>query len=166
MTTTARVLLVEDDKYFRRASEASLRQRGCDVVIAIDGADGLRLARTEPRADVILLDLLLPKLPGLDLLRALKRDPATSDLPVLILSNSSRAEDKQQVLELGAAGYYIKANLSLKELAARVEQLVAHAPPASCPSATASVGNGSDDEANGAPQRSLEAIGIIVGTES
>lgn len=125
MTQKGRVLLVEDDKFLRRACEASLRQRGFEVVTATDGDEGLRMARGEPLPDVVLLDLLMPKLPGIEVLRALKADAATAGIPVLILSNSSRDEDKQQAVLLGAAGYYVKANLSLKELAVQVERLVA-----------------------------------------
>lgn len=124
MSATARVLLVEDDKFLRRACEASLRQRGFDVTTANDGEEGLRLARLTPYADIILLDLLMPKVPGIEVLRALKAQPETASIPVLILSNSSREDDKQQALQLGAAGYYVKANLSLRELAVQVEQLV------------------------------------------
>ena len=124
MSATARVLLVEDDKFLRRACEASLRQRGFDVTTANDGEEGLRLARTAPYADVILLDLLMPKMPGIEVLRALKSQPETSGIPVLILSNSSREDDKQQAMQLGAAGYYVKANLSLRELAVQVDHLV------------------------------------------
>jgi len=124
MNATARVLLVEDDKFLRRACEASLRQRGFDVTTANDGEEGLRLARAVPYVDVILLDLLMPKLPGIEVLRALKGQPETENIPVLILSNSSRDDDKQQAMELGAAGYYVKANLSLRELAVQVDQLV------------------------------------------
>jgi len=126
MNATARVLLVEDDKFLRRACEASLRQKGFDVTTANDGEEGLRLAQASPYADVILLDLLMPKLPGIEVLRALKAQPETKEIPVLILSNSSREDDKQQAMQLGAAGYYVKANLSLRELAVQVDQLVQH----------------------------------------
>ena len=124
MSATARVLLVEDDKFLRRACEASLRQKGFVVTTANDGEEGLRLALAAPYADVILLDLLMPKLPGIEVLRALKAQPETEKIPVLILSNSSREDDKQQAMQLGAAGYYVKANLSLRELAVQVDQLV------------------------------------------
>jgi CheY-like chemotaxis protein len=124
MTRAPRVLLVEDDKFLRKACEASLKQRGFDVTSATEGDAGLALARTEPYPDIVLLDLLMPKLPGIEVLRALRGDPATAGIPVLILSNSSRDEDKRQALQLGAAGYYVKANLSLKDLAAEVERLV------------------------------------------
>lgn len=129
MTASGRVLLVEDDKFLRRACEASLRQRGFDVMTATDGEEGLRLAREAPHPDVILLDLLMPKMSGIDVLRALKTDAATTAIPVVILSNSSRDEDKREAVQLGAVGYYVKANLSLKDLAAQVSLLInAHAP--------------------------------------
>ena len=130
MTVTGRVLLVEDDKFLRRACEASLRQRGFEVITAMDGEEGLRLARQAPQPGVILLDLLMPKMSGIEVLRALRADEATSKIPVLILSNSSRDEDKAEAMTLGAFGYYVKANLSLKDLAAQVSALLDwHAPP-------------------------------------
>jgi CheY-like chemotaxis protein len=124
MTRTPRILLVEDDKFLRRACEASLRQRGFEVTTATEGDEGLRLARMEPHPDIVLLDLLMPKLPGIEVLRALRADPSTAGIPVLILSNSSREEDKHQAVQLGASGYYVKANLSLKDLATEIEKLV------------------------------------------
>jgi CheY-like chemotaxis protein len=129
MTESGRVLLVEDDRFLRRACEASLRQRGFDVVTATDGQEGLRLAREAPPPDVVLLDRLMARLSGIEVLRALKQDAGTRDIPVVILSNSSRTEDRREAVLLGAVGYYVKANLSLKELAAQVSRLVkAYAP--------------------------------------
>ena len=127
MSGPARILVVEDDRFLRRACEASLRERGFEVIIAEDGEDGLRLARAAP-PDLILLDLLMPKLCGIEMLRALRERPETAAIPVVILSNSSRDEDKQQALQLGASGYYVKANLSLRELAGQVDRLVHPAP--------------------------------------
>lgn len=118
-TNGHRVLLVEDDRFLRRACEVSLRQRGLAVIPAVDGEDGLRLARAEV-PDLILLDLLMPKLSGIEVLRLLKADPATKSIPVFILSNSSRERDMQDVMQLGAVGYWVKSNLSLKELGERV----------------------------------------------
>jgi CheY-like chemotaxis protein len=118
-----RILLVEDDRFLRRACEGSLRQRGFTVLTAVDGEEGLRLARAEG-PDLILLDILMPKLPGLAMLRALKADEGTRAIPVLILSNSSRAGDRREALDLGAVGYLVKANLSLQELGEQVTRLL------------------------------------------
>ena len=122
-TTDRRVLLVEDDRVLRRACEASLRRRGLVVLCAQDGEEGLRLARAEA-PDLVLLDLLMPKLNGLEVLRALRADERTRDLPVLILSNSSSATGVEEVTSLGIAGYWVKANLSLQELGDRVIDLL------------------------------------------
>ena len=122
-TTDRRVLLVEDDRVLRRACEASLRRRGLIVLCAQDGEEGLRLARAEA-PDLVLLDLLMPKLNGLEVLRALRADERTRDLPVLILSNSSSATGVEEVTSLGIAGYWVKANLSLQELGDRVIDLL------------------------------------------
>src|SRR5207247_3201679 len=118
-----RVLLVEDDRFLRRACEASLRQRGLAVTTAADGEEGLRLARSE-LPDLILLDMLMPKLSGLEVLRALRSDEATRSVPVLILSNSSREQDIAEVTSLGISGYFVKSNLSLQELGELVGRLL------------------------------------------
>jgi CheY-like chemotaxis protein len=118
-----RVLVVEDDRFLRRACEASLRQRGFTVVAAADGEAGLQIARAET-FDLILLDLLMPKLSGVEVLRALKGDAATRSIPVLVLSNSSRQQDIDEIMRLGAVGYLVKANLSLQELGDRVAALL------------------------------------------
>lgn len=122
-----RVLVVEDDRFLRRACEVSLTQQGFDVTAATDGEAGLEAALTG-RFDVILLDLLMPKKPGIEVLAALKATPGTAGVPVLILSNSSREEDRRRAIELGAAGYYVKANLSLKALGEAIAALFAAGP--------------------------------------
>jgi CheY-like chemotaxis protein len=118
-----RILLVEDDRFLRRACEGGLRQRGFIVLAATNGEEGLRLARAET-PDLILLDMLMPKLSGLEVLRALKAEEATRGIPVLVLSNSSREGDMQEAMRLGVVGYLVKADLSLQELGDRVTQLL------------------------------------------
>ena len=123
MTTGGRILLVEDDRFLRRAAEASLRQRGFAVTVAADGAEALVKVRSEI-PDLILLDLLMPKLTGIEVLRALRAEEATKKIRVLILSNSSREQDLEAIKELGVTDYLVKANLSLQELGDRVAQLL------------------------------------------
>ena len=119
-------MLVEDDRFLRRACEVSLKQRGFAVTSAVDGEEGLRLARSE-RPDLILLDMLMPKLSGLDVLKALRSDAATRGLRVLVLSNSSREQDVQEVTRLGIEGYLVKSNLSLQSLGDEVTRILAAA---------------------------------------
>lgn len=114
-----RILLIEDDPFLRRACETGLRKRGLSVLTAVDGEEGLRMARAES-PDLILMDMLMPKISGMQALAELKQDEQTRGIPVVILSNSSLEADMQKAKELGAAGYLIKASMSLKELADHV----------------------------------------------
>jgi DNA-binding response OmpR family regulator len=122
-TLTKQILLVEDDRFLRRACAAGLRQRGWTVLTAVDGEEALRMIQSE-RIDLVLLDMLMPKLHGLDVMRALKAEERTQSIPVLVLSNSSREQDVQEIMNLGAVGYLVKANLSLQELGNRVAELL------------------------------------------
>jgi CheY-like chemotaxis protein len=122
-TLTKQILLVEDDRFLRRACAAGLRQRGWTVLTAVDGEEALRIIQSE-RIDLVLLDMLMPKLHGLDVMRALKAEERTQSIPVLVLSNSSREQDVQEIMQLGAVGYLVKANLSLQELGDRVAGLL------------------------------------------
>jgi CheY-like chemotaxis protein len=121
-----RILLVEDDRVLRRACEASLRRKGFHVTIAVDGQAALDKleAWTGPLPDLILLDLLMPRLTGIEVLRALRADPRIKAVPVLILSNSSREQDQAQIDQFEIAGYLVKSNLSLQELGEHVARLL------------------------------------------
>jgi len=116
---SARILLIEDDRFLRRACEVSLKKRGFTVLTAVDGEEGLRQARTGS-PDIILMDMLMPKLSGIETLEALKKDEQMCSIPVVILSNSSVEADVQRAKALGAIGYLVKASLSLQELGDRV----------------------------------------------
>lgn len=123
MTTPPRILLVEDDRFLRKAAEVRLRRAGLTVLTATDGVEALDLAK-RTTLDLILLDLIMPRLQGFDVLRALKQDPATRDVPVLIMSNLGQDADRERAAIDGAAGYLVKANLSLDALAAEVLRLL------------------------------------------
>ncbi|HSW40421.1 MAG TPA: response regulator [Acidobacteriota bacterium] len=117
--TNSRILIIEDDRFLRRACEVSLKKKGYAVLTAMDGFEGLQLARSGS-PDLILLDMLMPKLTGIETLEALKADHETRDIPVVILSNSFIEADVQRAKALGALGYLIKASLSLQEMGERV----------------------------------------------
>ncbi len=113
------ILLAEDERSLRRAAEVALTRRGFHVIAAVNGEEALHLARLH-QPDLILLDLLMPKMTGMQVLDALRADPATRDLKVLILSNSSRDLEMAGAEQLGVLDYWIKANVSLQELGDRV----------------------------------------------
>jgi DNA-binding response OmpR family regulator len=120
----ARVLLGEDDRFLRKAAEASLRKHGHTVLPAVDGEEVLRIARSEAPA-LILLDLIMPKMQGFEVLRALKDDQQTRAIPVIVLSNLEQEQDRHRAMEAGALAYLVKGNLSLENLVARVDAALA-----------------------------------------
>ena len=119
-----RILLAEDDRFLRRAEEAALKRAGFVVLAAADGEEALRMAIAE-KPDLVLLDLIMPKLQGFEVLKALKADPATAAIPVVVLSNLGQEGDVQRALEGGAVAYLVKANLSLDELVTRARETLA-----------------------------------------
>ena len=103
-----RILLVEDDQYQRKAEEALLRLRGYNVVIAVDGEEALERLTKPERPDLIVLDLIMPKLSGFEVLKRIKADPSTSTIPVIVPSNLSQDSDRRQVLDSGAVEYLVE----------------------------------------------------------
>jgi CheY-like chemotaxis protein len=120
-----RILLAEDDRFLRKAAEATLTREGFQVVTAGDGEEALAAARAAPPPQLILLDLIMPKLHGFDVLKALKDDPATAAIPVIVLSNLGQEGDVERALAAGAVAYFIKANVSLKGLVQQVNDTLA-----------------------------------------
>ena len=117
---TRRILVAEDDRFLRKAAEMALKRRGYTVLTAADGEEALRAARSV-LPDLILLDLIMPKLNGFDVLQALKKDAPTAHIPVIVLSNLGQDRDVQQAMDAGAAAYFIKTDLSVQALVQRVE---------------------------------------------
>jgi CheY-like chemotaxis protein len=116
-----RILLVEDDHFLRKAAQASLKRHGYHVTTASDGEEALRLVRTE-QPELILLDLIMPKVQGFEVLRALKADAETAHIPVIVLSNLGQDKDRDASLAAGAIAHVVKANISLEELVKTVDR--------------------------------------------
>ena len=103
------ILLIEDSRLLRKATERVLLKAGYRVVTAADGEEALRVAFAT-RPDLILLDMLLPKLSGPEVLRALRKNPGTQKTPIIVLSGLSQANEKKLKAE-GADAYFEKSNL-------------------------------------------------------
>jgi CheY-like chemotaxis protein len=104
-----KVLIVDDDAFLSGIYATKLELEGFQVVAARDGEEGLKQAAAEIPA-IILLDVLMPKLDGFETLKRLKMDPATKDIPVIMLTNLGQKEDIEQALQDGAIDYLIKAH--------------------------------------------------------
>ena len=120
----ARVLIAEDDRLLRTAAVTTLRRAGFDVVAAEDGEQAVALAGAE-RPDLILLDLIMPKVDGFEALRRIKADPDTREIPVIVLSNLGTESDQRGASEGGAIGFFVKSALSLRDLVAIVRDALA-----------------------------------------
>jgi CheY-like chemotaxis protein len=127
MIGARRILLVEDDHFLRKAAEASLKRHGYQVVTAVDGEEALRLVRTE-KPELILLDLIIPKVQGFEVLRRLKAAEETAGIPVIVLSNLSQDHDRDATIAAGAVAHLVKANISLENLVALVDRALAETP--------------------------------------
>ncbi len=114
-----RILLAEDDRILRKAGEVSLKRKGFDVIAAVDGEDALAKARAQ-MPDLILLDVVMPKMHGFDVLYALKGDASVRHIPVIMLTNLEQASDIKRAADGGAHSYLVKSNLNLDELAGKI----------------------------------------------
>jgi two-component system, OmpR family, phosphate regulon response regulator PhoB len=118
----ARILVIEDERDLQTVLDYNFRQAGHEVLQALRGEDGLRLARAH-RPDLVCLDLMLPDLPGTDVCKALKADPTTRDIPVLMLTAKGEEIDRVVGFELGADDYVTKP-FSVRELLLRVQAVL------------------------------------------
>ena len=116
------ILLVEDSRFLRRANEVTLTRAGYQVTTAADGEEALHLARTTA-PDLVLLDMLLPKLGGPEVLRALRKDPATSTIPIVVLSSLPQCNE-QKLRGEGAVAYFEKSKLDLENDSHALLQIV------------------------------------------
>lgn len=122
-TTKLTILIVEDEEILLRALYLLLHEKGYTIASATDGESGLRMTeRIKP--DLILLDLLLPKLNGFDFLKDLKANPALTKIPVLVLSNLGDKADIERATSLGALDYFVKADTNLTVLADKIEKVL------------------------------------------
>jgi len=121
-----RILVVEDEKDVREMIRLNLKAAGFDVVEAGNGAEALALAKNDP-PKVIILDLMMPEMSGVEVCRALRRNPSTSRIPVLMLTAKSTEEDKVVGFEVGADDYVTKP-FSPRELVLRVRAVARRQP--------------------------------------
>ena len=118
-----KILIVEDDRFLHDLSKKKFINEGYQVVSAFNGKEALERAQTE-LPTLIVLDILLPEIDGMDVLESLKKDPKTRNIPVIIVSNYSDRERIQQGLKLGATDYMIKAHFSPDDIVKKVKEII------------------------------------------
>lgn len=124
-----KILIAEDEKVLREVLHDEFSHYQFEVETAKDGEEALAKVKGT-QIDFILLDLMLPKKSGFEVLEALKSDPETKEIPVIILSNLGQDEDIKHALKLGALDYFVKAQHPIKEVVEKVKEILLH-PPAS-----------------------------------
>lgn len=120
MVNKIRVLLVEDEKMLSSMYATKFTKEGFDLIQAFDGEEGLAKAQSL-KPDLILLDIIMPKLDGFVVLKMLKQDAALKKIPIILLSNLGQDEDIRKGKELGANDYFIKANHTPAEIVDKVK---------------------------------------------
>ncbi len=117
-----KILIIEDESALQKTLGEVLSQQGYEVLSALNGELGLKLAQSK-KPDLILLDLVLPKIHGFDVLKKIKDNPETKEIPVIVLTNLETIEDIKKAIELGATTYLVKSDYSLKELTIKINQV-------------------------------------------
>jgi len=115
------ILFIEDESALQKTFSEFLVQEGYEIVSALDGEIGLRLAEAR-KPDLILLDLILPKKNGFEVLGELKQKKETKDIPVIVLTNLEEIESVDKALELGAKTYLVKASYTLEEVLEKIKK--------------------------------------------
>ncbi len=115
------ILFIEDESALQKTFGKVLEQEGFQVISALDGDVGLKLAKLR-RPDLILLDLILPKLNGFEVLQEIKQDSELQSIPVIVLTNLETMDNVDRAIELGAKTYLVKANYTLKEVINKVKE--------------------------------------------
>ncbi|HLC70071.1 MAG TPA: response regulator [Patescibacteria group bacterium] len=120
------ILLVEDDVFLADIYQKKFDMEGYKVTLADNGEKALVEAKKK-KPDIILLDILLPKLDGFAVLSELKKDPTTSSVPVILLTNLGQKDDVEKGLEMGAVDYLIKAHFKPSEIVDKIKSVLVKA---------------------------------------
>jgi DNA-binding response OmpR family regulator len=116
-----KVLIIEDEEVTLKALFRELGEAGFEVFVARDGESGVEIAK-DKNPDLILLDLLLPKIDGLFVLKNLKEDNDLTKIPVLILTNFNSMDKISEIMEIGASGYILKSSQSVSDIVEKVKK--------------------------------------------
>ena len=118
-----RIMLIEDDKFLSSLIKVHLEKDGFTVIQAFDGEEAIGLLKTE-RPDLFVLDLIMPKVTGFEVLQTISTMPEFEKTPVIILSNLAQDSDIQKAKEYGAREYFVKVKISIDDILKKIKALV------------------------------------------
>lgn len=121
INTKKKILIVEDEPTLSSILRARLEKEGMEVDQAKDGVEALMFLK-QNKYDLVLLDIILPKMSGFEVMESIKNDPNTNPVPIVIVSNLGQDSDIERGEMLGAIGYFIKAKLSIEELILKIKE--------------------------------------------
>lgn len=116
-------MVVEDDQFLSQLLSNRLGREGLNVIRAGDGQEALDLLGAN-QPDLILLDLILPKKSGFEVMEEIQKNPLLKNAPIVIISNLGQDDDISRGKQLGAIEYYVKAKISIEDLVSKIEQLL------------------------------------------
>ena len=117
-----KIMIVEDDRFLSSLIKARLEKEGFAVVQAFDGEEAIQLLNQQ-RPSLIILDLIMPKVTGFEVMQMISITPQLDKIPVVILSNLAQDSDIQKAQQLGAKEYFIKVKVSIDDLVAKIKLL-------------------------------------------
>jgi DNA-binding response OmpR family regulator len=123
MNKPIKILIVEDDPFILSMYSTKLVMENFNIVCASDGLEGIEMAKREI-PDIILLDIMLPKRNGFEVLKAVKDDVITKNIPVIMLTNLNQEDECNQGMTLGAADYLIKAHCLPSEVVQKIKLIL------------------------------------------
>ena len=120
-----KILLIEDEEIIIELLHRKLLQEGYEVFVARDGEEGLKKMREmEPKPDLILLDIIMPKMGGFEVMEEMKKDEKLKDIPVIVISNSGQPVELDRAKKLGAKDWLIKTEFDPKEVLEKVKKQI------------------------------------------
>lgn len=118
-------MVIEDDRFLSTLVKARLEREGFQIAQAFDGEEALDILRRESSPALIILDLIMPKVTGFELLQTISITPGLASIPVVILSNLAQDSDIEKAKQLGAKEYFVKVKVSIDDLVGKIKTLVA-----------------------------------------
>jgi CheY-like chemotaxis protein len=118
-----KILLIEDEEVLISLIEKKLTQTGYEIFVARNGLEGMEKMR-EMKPDLILLDILMPKMDGMEVLEAMQKDEALREIPIIVISNSGQPVEIDKIRELGARDWLVKAEFNPQEVVEKIKKQI------------------------------------------